>query len=158
MYDESLRACCVHARRFSVFWLLAYTMKFGMVWHDAGPPMGPTTFSWYFNMILAVYAALGVFMFKAGNDVKANKMVIGIVIWTSIAHLAVLVPQVFLDDTPSWSGTFMGIELPARIYGIAHWQNISPVGDVWLVMVFAFGDMFLAYKAFGTLLSPLAFP
>eukprot|EP00966_Prymnesium_polylepis_P210175 4867677-Prymnesium_polylepis.1 len=27
---------------FSVFWLLAYTMKFGMMWHDAGPPFGPT--------------------------------------------------------------------------------------------------------------------
>ena len=23
---------------FSIFWILAYTMKFGMVWHDAGPP------------------------------------------------------------------------------------------------------------------------
>jgi len=147
----------VEGAMFSIFWLLAYTMKFGMVWHDAGPPMGATTFSWYFNMILAVYAMLGVFMFKAGSDVKAHKMVIGIVIWTSIAHLAVLVPQVFLDDTPSWSGEFMGIEIPARIYGIAHWQNISPVGDVWLVALFAFGDMFLAYKAFGTLLSPLVF-
>lgn len=44
---------------FTIFWILAYTMKFGMVWHDAGPPMGATTVSWYFNMILAVYFVLG---------------------------------------------------------------------------------------------------
>ena len=29
---------------FSMLWLVAYTMKFGAVWHDAGPPFGPTTF------------------------------------------------------------------------------------------------------------------
>ena len=41
-------------------------MKFGMVWHDAGPMFGETTFSWYFTMILAVYAVFGIYLFKAG--------------------------------------------------------------------------------------------
>ena len=42
-----------------------------------------------------------------------------------------------VDDTPAWAGTAMGIEFPARVFGIAHWQNISPVGDVWLVAAVA---------------------
>ena len=59
-----------------------------------------------------------------------------------------------LDNTPSYSGTAMGIVLPARVFGIAHWQNVSPVGDVPLMILFTFGDMYLAFKAFGSLLLP----
>jgi len=142
---------------FSIFWLLAYTMKFGMVWHDAGPPFGPTTFSWYFNMILAVYAVLGIFMFQIGKDPAKHKSLIGFVIWSSVAHLLVLVPCVMYDDTPSYSGPAMGFVFPERIMGIAHWQNVSPVGDVWLMLVFILGDLYLSYKAFGSLLLPTDF-
>ena len=139
---------------FATFWMLAYTVKFGMVWHDAGHPFGVTTFSWYFNMILAVYAVLGVYMFYIGNHPSEHKSLIGFLVWSSMAHLVVLVMCVTFDDTPSYAGTVMGVELPARVFGIAHWQNITPVGDVPLLAVFTFVDMFLAQKAFGTLLLP----
>ena len=66
---------------FMAFWFLAYTMKFGMIWQDsAGPPMAPPWFAspdvaaWNFNMILAVYFALGWYMFKAGAKPKENKI------------------------------------------------------------------------------------
>lgn len=64
---------------------------------------GPTTFSWYFNMILAVYFVLGVFMFQIGKDPAAHKSLIGFVIWSSVAHFLVLVGCVMFDDTPSYS-------------------------------------------------------
>jgi hypothetical protein len=139
---------------FSMFWMMAYTLKFGMVWHDAGPPFGPTKYSCYFNMILAVYAVLGLYLFKIGKNPAQHKSLIGFLIWSSMAHLIVLVLCVLLDDTPSWSGQFMGVHLPERVYGIAHWQNVSPVGDVPLLLLFTFGDMYLAKKAFGTYLLP----
>jgi len=142
---------------FSIFWLLAYTMKFGMVWHDAGPMFGPTTFSWYFNMILAVYCVLGLYIYQIGKDPAKHKALIGFLIWSSFAHLMVLIPCVLFDDTPSYSGKMMGFDVPARVFGIAHWQNVSPVGDVWLMALFTFGDMFMAYKAFGSVLLPTDF-
>lgn len=139
---------------FSVFWLLAYTMKFGMVWHDAGPPFGPTTFSWYFNMILAVYAVLGLYMVRAGDDPSNNKSLIGFVIWSSVAHFIVLVLCVIFDDTPSYGGPAMGFDIPKRVFGISHWQNISPVGDVPLMLVIIVGDLYLVHKAFNSFLLP----
>lgn len=138
------------------FPILAYTVKFGMVWHDAGPPFGPTNFNWYFNMILAVYCVLGMYMFAAGKDPIAHKSLIGFFIWSSVAHTAVLIPMLFMDDTPSYAGPIIGgVELPARVMGIAHWQNISPVGDVMLMLVLISMDMFLTYKAFGSVLLPM---
>ena len=144
----------VEGALFSIFWMLAYTMKFGMVWHDAGPPFGETHVSWYFNMILAVYAVLGLYVYRIGDDPSQHKALIGFLIWSSFAHLIVLVFCVALDDTPSYAGSVMGVDLPSRVWGVAHWQNVSPIGDVPLLALFTFGDMFLAYKAFGTLLFP----
>lgn len=54
-------------------------------------------------------------------------------------------------------GEMLGFQVPARVMGIAHWQNISPVGDVWLMFAFIAGDLFLAHKAFGTFLLPTEF-
>ena len=140
---------------FATFWMLAYTMKFGMVWHDAGPPFGETVYSWYFNMILAVYAVLGVYLLQIGDAPERHLALIGFLIWSSFAHLLVLVICVVVDDTPAYSGpTVMGIDLPERVWGVAHWQNVSPIGDGPLLALFTFGDMFLAYKAFGSLLLP----
>jgi hypothetical protein len=142
---------------FTVFWMMAYTVKFGMVWHDAGPPFGPTTYSWYFNMILAVYCVLGIFMFQIGKDPAKHKSLIGFVVWSTAAHLLVLLFAVALDDTTSYAGPALGFEIPPKMMGIAHWQNVSPVGDVPLMIIFLTGDLFLVYKAFGSFLLPTEF-
>jgi len=140
---------------FSSFWMLAYTMKFGMVWHDAGPPFGETKYSWYFNMILAVYFVLGLYLFQVGKNPMKHMSLIGFLNWSSLAHLIVLILCVLYDDTSSYAGpTIMGIDFPSHVFGIAHWQNVSPVGDVPLLAVFTFVDMYLSYKAFGTFLLP----
>ena len=106
----------------------------------------------------AVYAVLGMYMYKIGKDPAAHKALIGFVIWGNFAHLVVLFFAVAFDDVTSYAGpTMMGIELPAKMFGIAHWQNVSPIGDVPLMILFTFGDLFLAYKAFGSMLSPMDF-
>lgn len=140
---------------FSMFWILAYTMKFGMVWHDAGPPFGETHFSCYFNMILSVYFVLGLYLLQISYDPSEHKSMIGFLIWSSVAHLVTLVACVAFDDTPSYAGpTIMGVDLPARVMGVAHWQNISPIGDVPLLAFFTGLDMYLAFKTFGSFLLP----
>ena len=107
---------------------------------------------------LALYSTmitLGLYLFKAGDDPAANKTLIGFLIWSSFAHLVVLVFCVMFDDTPSYSGpTMMGIDFPEKVMGIAHWQNISPIGDVPLMVVFFLGDLFLVKMAFDDYLLP----
>ena len=44
--------------------------------------------------------------------------------------------------------------MPQRVYGIAHWPNVSPVGDVPLILMFWALDVYMAKKAFGSFLLP----
>lgn len=107
--------------------------------------------------VLAVYAVLGLYMFKASSNPAANKHFIGFWIWGALgAHFLVLVATVLLDDTPVFDGTetVFGIVMPQRVWGIAHWPNITPVGDVPLLILFMAADLFLANKAFGSMLAP----
>lgn len=133
------------------------------VWQDsAGPPMAPPFFAspdiaaWNFNMILAVYFALGWYMFKAGDKPKENKLLVGFVIWGNFAHLLVTVAVVLFNDDPAYSGPWplSGLvgDLPPRVFGIAHWQNL--LGDMPLVGLFVGVDAYLAYKVWGSVLLP----
>ena len=89
----------VEAFLFMTFWALAYTMKFGMVWHPGlGAPMMPPYFkiegpsAWLFNMILGVYCILGIYMWKASNDPQKNKHFIGFWIWGGVfIHMVMMV-------------------------------------------------------------------
>merc|ERR1719240_1313646 len=115
--------------------------------------LGPA--SWYFNMILGTYAVLGMFLWKAADKPAANKAFIGFFIWgASFAHMLVMVAAVFADDTPVFDGTesVFGIVMPQRIFGIAHWPNLSPVGDIPLLALFVAGDAYMAKQAFGSYL------
>ena len=107
--------------------------------------------------VLAVYAVCGMYMFKASAKPEANKTFIGFWIWGALGiHFVVLVFTVLFDDTPVFEGTetVFGFTLPQRVWGIAHWPNITPVGDVPLLLIFMVGDAFLASKAFGSMLLP----
>lgn len=148
---------------FMGFWFLAYTIKFGMIWQDsAGPPLGSPYFSspdmaaWNFNMILAIYCVLGMYMWKAGDDVEGNKNFIGFIIWGNVAHLLVTIVIVMVNDDPIYSGPWplSGIfgDLPERVMGIAHWQNLMM--DMPLLGVFAAGQAYLAKQVFGSYLLP----
>ena len=148
---------------FMAFWFLAYTMKFGMIWQGtAGPPMAPPFFAspdvaaWNFNMILAVYFMLGWYMIKAGAKPKENKHFIGFIIWGNFAHLLVTVAVVLLNDEPAYYGPWplSGVvgDLPARVFGLAHWQNLF--GDMPLVALIVAGDAYMAKQVFGSYLLP----
>ena len=148
---------------FSAFWVLAYTVKFGMVWVPNGPPMSPPFFdmsagaaAWLFNMILAVYFVLGIYMWKAGNNPGANKNLIGFCIWgANFLHGVIAVLTVIYDDSPVYSGPMPIFgDIPERLFGIAHWQNITPVGDVPLLFIIALANAYMAKRAFNSYLLP----
>lgn len=51
----------------------------GWTWHASGPSM-------YLQMILGVYATLGVFLILAARDPLANLSLIWFAVWSSLVH------------------------------------------------------------------------
>lgn len=52
----------------------------------------------YEQMIMGMYAVLGVFMILAAKDPMANKSLIWFTIWSSIVHAAIMLVQALRDD------------------------------------------------------------
>lgn len=53
----------------------------------------------YEQMILGVYATLGVFLIRAAKDPLANASLIWFTIWSSIVHGAIMLVQGVIDDS-----------------------------------------------------------
>lgn len=60
-------------------WPLGIVWPSGWVWHEGGR-------SEYLEMILGIYATLGVFLILAARDPLANRSLIWFTIWSSIVH------------------------------------------------------------------------
>jgi hypothetical protein len=82
-------------------WPLGIVWPSGWVWHETGR-------SEYLEMILGIYATLGVFLLLAARNPLANLSLIWFTVWSSIVH-----------------GGIMGIQAVANTHHIGHL-----VGDV----------------------------
>lgn len=60
-------------------WPLGIVWPSGWVWHEGGR-------SEYLEMILGIYATLGVFLILAARDPLAHRSLIWFTIWSSIVH------------------------------------------------------------------------
>ena len=60
-------------------WPLGIVWPSGWVWHEGGR-------SEYLEMILGIYATLGVFLMIASRDPMAHRSLIWFTIWSSIVH------------------------------------------------------------------------
>jgi hypothetical protein len=60
----------------------------GWAWHHGGP-------SPYLQMIIGLYATLGVFLLRAARDPPANRSLIWFTVWSSVVHGAVMAVQSF---------------------------------------------------------------
>jgi hypothetical protein len=58
----------------------------GWAWHTTGQ-------SEYFQMILGIYATLGVFLLLASRDPLAHRSLIWFTVWSSIVHGAIMAVQ-----------------------------------------------------------------
>jgi hypothetical protein len=58
----------------------------GWAWHHAGQSM-------YLQMILGVYATLGVFLILAARDPATHRSLIWFVVWSSIVHGGIMAAQ-----------------------------------------------------------------
>ena len=58
----------------------------GWSWHSAGR-------SYYFEMILGIYATLGIFLIRASRDPSAHLSLIEFTIWSSVGHALIMAVQ-----------------------------------------------------------------
>lgn len=72
-------------------WPLTIVWPSGWSWHTEGR-------SYYLEMILAIYATLGVFLILAARNPLANLSIIWFTIWSSIVHAGVMAVQSFDGD------------------------------------------------------------
>jgi len=77
-------------------WSLGIVWPSGWAWHEGGR-------SEYLEMILGIYATLGVFLMIAARDPLAHKSLIWFTVWSSIVH-----------------GGIMGIQAVANTRHIGH--------------------------------------
>jgi len=72
------------------FLLLPLTMYWpsGWSWHGEGR-------SYYLEMILSIYATLGIFLMLAARNPLENRSIIWFTVWSSVAHGAVMAWQSF---------------------------------------------------------------
>jgi hypothetical protein len=67
-------------------WPLGIVWPSGWTWHEAGR-------SEYLEMILGIYATLGVFLMLASRDPMAHRSLIWFAVWSSIAHGVIMAVQ-----------------------------------------------------------------
>ncbi len=58
----------------------------GWAWHMGGPSM-------YLQMILGIYATLGVFLLLAARNPLANLSLISFTVWSSVVHAGIMAAQ-----------------------------------------------------------------
>lgn len=67
-------------------WPLTIFWPTGWAWHSEGR-------SYYLEMILGIYATLGVFLLLASRNPIANRNLIWFTIWSSIVHAVIMAVQ-----------------------------------------------------------------
>lgn len=96
-------------RVFGVIFLLVYPISIiwpsGWVWHGGEGV-------YYFQMIVGVYAVLGVFLIIAANDPSQHRSLILFTVWSSVVHALIMAAQAFGD--PKETGHLVG-DIPALL-------------------------------------------
>ncbi len=91
----------------------------GWTWHTSGPSM-------YLQMILGVYATLGVFLIMAARDPLQNRSLIWFAVWSSIVHGGIMAVQAFVY--PEHRGHLLG-DVPVLLVAAVVVGLLMPRGD-----------------------------
>lgn len=89
---------------------IAFLLVYPLMW------IWPSGWAWqpgqveYEQMIVGIYATLGVFLLRAARDPEAHLSLIWFTVWSSLVHGAIMAVQAALD--PAERGHFLG-DVPA---------------------------------------------
>jgi hypothetical protein len=107
-------------RLFGIVFLLVYPLSMiwpsGWVWH------GGEGF-YYFQMIVGIYAVLGIYLIRAAGNPSAHRSLISFTIWSSVVHALIMAVQAFQDK--SEHGHLVG-DVPALLLVAAVLGYLSP--------------------------------
>ncbi len=82
-------------RLFGVVFLLVYPLSMiwpsGWVWHGGEGV-------YYFQMIVGVYAVLGLFLIIAASNPTAHRSLISFTVWSSVVHALIMAAQAIGDQ------------------------------------------------------------
>ena len=96
-------------RLFGVVFLLVYPLSMvwpsGWVWHGGEGV-------YYFQMIVGVYAVLGIFLILAAKNPKEHRSLISFTVWSSVVHALIMAAQAFGDENET--GHLVG-DVPALL-------------------------------------------
>jgi len=83
-------------RLFGVIFLLVYPLSMvwpsGWVWHGGEGV-------YYFQMIVGVYAVLGIFLIMAANNPGEHRSLISFTVWSSVVHALIMAAQALGDES-----------------------------------------------------------
>ena len=96
-------------RVFGIVFLLVYPISVvwpsGWVWHGGEG-------AYYFQMIVGIYAVLGVFLIIAAGNPAEHRSLISFTVWSSVVHALIMAVQVIGD--PHETGYLFG-DVPALL-------------------------------------------
>lgn len=79
---------------FGIVFLLIYPLGIvwpsGWVWHGGKGV-------YYLQMLVGIYAVLGIYLIAAAKDPDANRSLISFTIWSSVVHAAIMAVQALTD-------------------------------------------------------------
>jgi FtsH-binding integral membrane protein len=115
--DKLLR---LSLRLFGVIFLLVYPLSIvwpsGWVWHGGEG-------YYYFQMIVGLYAVLGIFLIMAAKDPTEHRSLIWFTVWSSVVHALIMTVQAIGDQ--SEHGHLVG-DVPALLIVAAVFGYLSP--------------------------------
>jgi hypothetical protein len=107
-------------RLFGIVFLLVYPLSMvwpsGWVWHGGEGV-------YYFQMIVGVYAVLGIFLILAAQDPSENRSLISFTVWSSVVHALIMAVQALGDK--SEHGHLVG-DVPALLLVAAVLGYLAP--------------------------------
>jgi len=107
-------------RLFGVIFLLVYPLSIvwpaGWVWHGGEGV-------YYFQMIVGVYAVLGIFLIMAAKNPKEHRSLILFTVWSSVVHALIMAAQAIGDQ--SEHGHLVG-DVPALLLVAAVLGYLTP--------------------------------
>ena len=110
-------------RLFGVVFLLVYPLSIvwpsGWVWHGGEG-------IYYFQMIVGVYAVLGIFLILAANNPSEHRSLISFTVWSSVVHALIMAMQALGDQ--SEQGHLVG-DVPALLLVAAVLGYLAPRKD-----------------------------
>jgi hypothetical protein len=107
-------------RLFGVIFLLAYPLSMvwpsGWVWHGGEGV-------YYFQMIVGVYAVLGIFLIMAAKNPNEHRSLISFTVWSSVVHALIMAAQAIGDQAEH--GHLVG-DVPALLLVAAVLGYLAP--------------------------------